>query len=73
MITHQKSTLKFDIKKGEVCFTQTEKYQTDAGDKSQDQFFGECPLDSDNLEEWMSNVCTSWIKGKSIRDDAKAS
>lgn len=73
MITHKNSTLKFDIKKGEVHFTQTEKYETDAGDKSQDQFFGECPLDSDNLSEWMQNVGDSWIQGKSIRDDARAS
>jgi len=70
-LVHASSTLKFDIKKGNVEFTQKESYKTGGtDDSSHDIFKGSCPLDSDNLKDWTANVVESWIDGKSIRADA---
>jgi hypothetical protein len=70
-LIHTNSTLKFDIKKGNVEFTQTESYKTGANDSSKDIFKGECPLDSDKLKEWTNSVVESWLDGTSIRPDAQ--
>lgn len=72
ILTHKKSTLAFTIKKGNVHFKQVESYVTGSEDKSTDEFFGECPMDSDNLKKWMESVAASWIAGDSIRPEATA-
>ncbi len=72
-LVHKKSRLTFTVKKGDVHFTQQESYETGAGDQSIDKFYGDCPLDSPNLKEWLENVASSWIDGDSIRSDAVAS
>ncbi len=71
-LTHKKSALSFTIKKGNVHFKQVETYVLGSGDESIDKFNGECPLDSENLKEWMENVASSWIDGASIRPEASA-
>lgn len=69
---HDKSDIKLTIKKGEVHYTQKEKYKLPSGDESIDKFKGDCPLDSQNLKQWLNSVVESWIDGDSIRPDAVA-
>lgn len=72
-VIHKGSSLKFDIKKGEVHFTQTEKYTINGtDDTSTDTFRGHCALDSDKLNSWLAEVARSWADGDSIRTDATA-
>ena len=69
-LIHTNSAINFAIKKGVVEYTQKESYKTGSEDTSHDIFKGECPLDSDKLKDWINNVTSSWIDGKSIRPDA---
>jgi len=69
-IQHVKSTLAFEVKKGNVVFKQKEHYKSAGIPESHDGFNGECALDSDNLKKWAHSVIDSWIDGDSIREDA---
>ena len=71
-MTHKGSSISFRItKKGNVKITQKEVYVTNAGDEVVEKFPSEYSLNRDNINELVTNHALSWIRGDSIREEAK--
>lgn len=71
MTTLKSTKLTLDQKKGMMTSKETNKYVKSSGDGITEEYNSDCPLDSPNLSEWVTNVVQSWADGSSIRDDAR--
>lgn len=69
-MTHTATELKLTMKAGKLSYVETNKYRTGSADEMVRKLKGDCELDSDNLDKWLSSIVEQWLKQENVEPDA---